>query len=125
MLSNTTTRLLETCVVWRKEEARARPTIQSTSQTRLPPFAAPKTATAHPHLMHCVDNEQTLLPRSTCIAPVAAVDFEFFVASPDGRNGRFNVVTGGSGCTDYDKDLSGEVAVGSTGGWGVFEPLHV
>jgi len=55
---------------------------------------------------------------------VGAIDFHFSVSSPL-VVGRFHVVTGGSGCSDYDKDLSGEVTVPYTGGWEVYLSLEM
>ncbi|CAN0304217.1 unnamed protein product [Ascophyllum nodosum] len=56
---------------------------------------------------------------------VSKFNFTFLVAAPSGRSGELQVVAGGSGCSDYDTDLSGVVSVLSTGSWTNFEPLEV
>lgn len=45
----------------------------------------------------------------------------FTDADPD--TGKFRVVTGGTGCDNYTKDLTGEVEVPFTGGWASFNEL--
>ncbi|CAM9504804.1 unnamed protein product, partial [Ectocarpus fasciculatus] len=48
-------------------------------------------------------------------------DFEFVVAAPSDLGGQMQVVSGGTGCSDYDTDLSGIFEVVSTGSWATFE----
>jgi len=58
------------------------------------------------------------------MALVAAVEFTFAFSSALG-GGEIKIVTGGSGCSDYDKDLSGTVTFPSTNGWDVFTTLEM
>ena len=63
------------------------------------------------------------LPRAVLTVFTAdAFDFSFQVASPPGVSGSLRVVSGGTGCDDYETDLSGLVSVESTGGWDLFAP---
>eukprot|EP00903_Cladosiphon_okamuranus_P021661 g19915.t1 len=52
---------------------------------------------------------------------VDSFDFEFVVASPAGFAGSFQVVGGGTGCSDYEIDLSGVIEITPTGNWNKFE----
>lgn len=56
---------------------------------------------------------------------VDSLEFAFLVTAPIENAGSFRVVTGGTGCDDYTNDLSGLVAVPSTGGWDNFAYLTV
>lgn len=62
-------------------------------------------------------------PHPPAVFAVEWFDFAFQVASPPGVSGSLRVVSGGTGCDDYDTDLSGLVTVESTGGWALFAPL--
>ena len=55
-------------------------------------------------------------------AAVDAFDFSFLVSAPT-DDGSFRVVSGGTGCGDYETDLSGLVEVPSTGGWANYADL--
>ncbi|CAN0104948.1 unnamed protein product [Ectocarpus fasciculatus] len=52
-----------------------------------------------------------------------AFDFEFVVASPRGFSGSLQVVSGGTGCSDYKTDLSGVVGITPTGDWDTFATI--
>ncbi|CAM9216242.1 unnamed protein product [Ascophyllum nodosum] len=47
------------------------------------------------------------------------------VAAPSGLSGQLRLVANGSGCNNYDLDLSGIVPITSTGGWSSFEDLVI
>lgn len=53
------------------------------------------------------------------------IAFSFRVASPLSEPGTFRLVTGGTGCDDFAADLTGDVAVPSTGDWSVFTDHEV
>lgn len=56
------------------------------------------------------------------ISAADSYDFKFLVAV-NIASAKFRVVAGGSGCTNYGKDLTGLVNVASTGGWFTFKSI--